>query len=69
MLFVRLTTCLACLLLVGACGMPGFTGGLYGQDSSSAPGYELRAYAVEGPVTAAEAYSEFGRMPVHAKWR
>jgi hypothetical protein len=59
----------ASLLLVGLYGVPGFTGGLYGQDRSCAPGYELRAYAVEGAPATAEAYSAFGRIPVRATWR
>jgi hypothetical protein len=59
----------ASLLLVGMFGVPSFTGGLHGQDRSRAPGYELRAYAVEGAAPAAQAYSEFGRIPVRLQWR
>ncbi len=60
---------LANLLLVGAVGMPGFGGGLWGGDRSRAPGYELRAYAGEGAPLTADASSEFGRIPVRATWR
>jgi hypothetical protein len=59
----------AALLLVGMYGMPRFTLGLHGQEWSRAPGYELRPYGVEEPVPPADAYSDFGLMPVHVAWR
>jgi hypothetical protein len=55
----------ACALVaVGVWGLPRFTFGLSGEDSSRAPGYELRGYGVEGRVPASSAPSGFGRIPV-----